>query len=126
MHPPTISLLYDEEMQTQDGLATADPVFTVDERYSEPINTACEDPDIYQLLNDEGDVVGEWESFFEAPDDAIGFVYRWRCVSSHFTRRAAQAWIYHHAHDYDDLRIFVASANSWPEIKAVRHLLLNG
>jgi hypothetical protein len=102
------------ELQTQDNLGTADPLFIVEERER-----------IYGVGGDyqEGqELVGDEES--DGEGEMVGYVDRWRFVTAAFTRKACQEYIEANRHNLTDPRVYVATAYRNREWIALRAYLM--
>jgi len=117
-----------KELITQDNLATAEPIFVVEQRqriYGEM--TGFEPTQVW--IDDEGHEADEEESkklYHEATKrevdgwDLVGFTDIWIRVQPFFTRKAADAYLKANAHNMKAPRVYVDSAYRNKEWQAVR------
>lgn len=116
-----------EQLHVQDNLATADPMFAVEEYVRHYGIESARAEGLSWLYA--GELVDPPEEGAEAYAESEGYEqtgYRdqWETVTLMFTRDAATAYIEHRAHDHrGQLRVFVASAHRCPELKLLRKFL---
>jgi hypothetical protein len=101
-------------MAVQDNLATADPIFYVQQR--ERIYGVSSDyTDTFVWLDDEGECD-------EGKGMRVGYVETWSNVQPFFTRGAAQNYIERYGYNLRSPRIYVGSAyrnEEWKEARAM-------
>lgn len=126
------------EMQTQDNLCTADPIYLVqEERIIYGFQPECAaDGDYHWYFPDE-------DGYYDVPTDGEGlplseeeaeifgyekayFITTKEFVCAHFTMAAAERYIEAQKHNLKSPRIFVDSMYRCDEMKAIREFLMNG
>ena len=112
------------EIATQDNLATAHPLFLVQQR----IRDYGYDPlycDSCVWVDEEGEELDNQEEGEEPQDTWTGYRDRWEYVQTFFTRAAALQFIDNNKHRYyNELRIYVDSGYRNPEWQTVRQYLI--
>lgn len=98
-----------ERLRTQDNLATAHPIFLVEQQRR-----------IYGVDSDHTDDF-EW-----LEGESVGYTMIWEFVTCCFSQVAAQSYIDANRHNLKEPRIYVASAYRNPEWIAVRKRLMDG
>ena len=110
-----------QELKTQDNLATAHPMFLVQEfKIRRGMRKEWSDTSTY--MNEEGDLSDNKNDFEEEPEEIATYEY-WDFVTACFTRKAAEQFIARQEHNFGPMRIYVGSAHNNPEWQRVRKVL---
>lgn len=119
------------ELKTQDNLATAEPIYVVQEEvtiYGLDLNY-CDD---YLYLHCDGFEYKDEQALIDdelsVDDDCIektGYRREWRDITCCFTRKGAENYIKINGHNHKKTRIYVKSLRRNWEMIEIRNLLLS-
>jgi hypothetical protein len=127
-------------LKTQDGRITSDPIFEVQECRKEPRPEGYNSDDSYFLEHVTGNY-GRYDTLFAAYRDLlereypkpriranveeVNYTLEWQAVTSCFTEVGADRFIARNRHNFHPLRTYVASLCHNYEMATLRKLLLN-